>query len=820
MRKLLALILYLTIIIPVYSFDSKWKIHPVFDEEVTQVVETLTYVYFTSRQMPENEWNEVFLSLFRFDKKSEELLSLSTSNFLNGNSVRDVAYNPGKGYLAVLYKDYNIDLLFNDGTVKNIPSYSKSSFGYDKTVNSMSVDQEKDRLYLATDFGYIAINDKKYEVGESRIYDVPVQSFGRLGNYYLLIKDNKIFTSPSSAPRLGIDDYDEIGKTQGKSQIYPLSDNTGVIISGEGQRKTVKKISYNGDEFIVEDLFSDKIYNAGFNSTGLAVTSGEKLYQFNKDGSYSFIERPAEFLNSAAVSDNLSEIWDGKKRKGLGSVKLAGGQWKVTRDYMLPNSPATFASVSYANHPDKGLLVLNYGYNPQTLGLNEAIPFELSSYKQGRWSNHAPSYTNPSRTEIMLLTNGMAVDPDNPSLVYISSCHNGIVRLNLDNSQDIIHMSRPNDPDAGKSGFIPLVKTSDFLPYLANFSAPYFDAKGNLWMNYADWDDQYDPNPHLYCWTREARRSTTSSSDIKLPQLVEVDIEVPVSNTAFVVPLLKSGNGCLVHVRSHYDESLILIDTNGTPTDTSDDTVYKFPEFRDSDGNSVDVHNIRFVWEDPSTGYVWVGHLNGVFYFIPSQVTGGNFEVNRIKVSRNDGTNLADYLLDGVTVNQMATDSDGRKWFATAGGGLICTSSNGREIIEEFNTSNSPLPDDVVYGLAYDKLSNSLMISTADGFAEYSLPVSSSSGSKKDVKAYPNPVRPEFSGYVTITDIPEGSLVKITDVAGNLVKDLGIMSGFEILWDISDSHFNRVKSGVYHILVSPGNQNGNYTAVGKILVIS
>lgn len=38
----------------------------------------------------------------------------------------------------------------------------------------------------------------------------------------------------------------------------------------------------------------------------------------------------------------------------------------------------------------------------------------------------------------------------------------------------------------------------------------------------------------------------------------------------------------------------------------------------------------------------------------------GNLVVNRVKVPRNDGTNLADYLLDGVYVYNIAIDGANR----------------------------------------------------------------------------------------------------------------------------------------------------------------
>ena len=819
MKRLLSLILFVTFYFCLNAGGANWKLHPIFDEEITHIVDTRDYVYFTSRNMALNDWNEVYLSLFRFDKKGEEIMSLSPSNFLNGNSIRDVVYNPEKGYLAILYKDYNIDLLFNEGKIVNIPYYANSEFGYDKKVNSITFDPANDRIYLATDFGYVSINDKKFEVAESRIYDTPIQSFCRLGNSYLAMSGNELMVSPDDSPVFSIEDFKTIEIFDAPALFYPLDKNLCIIAVGDEKNKKIKKISNMSGVLQVEDIFEDIIYNIDYTPSGLNIATGDTLYQFFTDGTFSYVSRPESYRNIAASSNNMTEVWNGTKRRGINSIKKTGENWKLTRDFMLPNSPSPYASVSYANHPEKGLLVLNYGYNPQTTGLCESIPFELSSYKKGRWTNHAPAYTNPARREIMMMTNGMVIDPDDNAYVYVTSYHNGIVRLNLNDPYDILHLSRENDPDASNSGFMTLVPTSKRLPICANFSAPYLDSKGNLWMNYADWDDEADPNPHLYCWTAEDRRSSLSSAQVQLPKLVEVEVEVPVSNKAFVLPLLKTGNGCLVHVASRYDESVVLIDTNGTPLDQSDDKIYKFPEFRDSDGNNVEVRNIHYLWEDPSTGYVWVCHLNGVCYFIPSQVLSGNFEVNRIKVSRNDGTNLADYLLDGVTVNQMLSDPDGRKWFATAGGGIVCTTADGSEIIEEFNSSNSYLPDDMVYGLGYNSSDNSLMISTAQGFAEYFLPGNKNS-SRQEIKISPNPVRPDYYGYVTISDLPQNSLVKITDVSGNLVKDLGVTSGFEILWDISDMNHNRVKSGVYHIMVSPSYENGSFTAIGKVLVIS
>ena len=819
MKKLLSLILLLTSIGVISADNSGWKIHPIFDEEVNHVIESPDYVYFTSRNLEENGFTETFFSLFRYDKKGDELMSLSTSNILNGSTVRDVIYNPSKGYLAVLYKDYNIDLIYNNGKVVNIPYYEQSSLSTPKTVNSMSIDPDHDRLFFATDFGYVAINDKKGEIAESRIYGDPLEAFCRVGDTYLAVNENKLIKAQATDPRLSLDQYEYVAEMEEFTTIYPLSQMVFLIAEGNTKNKKIKRGVISGDKIDIENLFEGYVYNIENNSSGVMIATGNMIYQFKPDGSYNLIQRHENYNNSAAGSENMSELWNGLKRKGLSSVKKNGEQWSLTRDWMLPNAPSPYASTSYVNHPNLGLLVLGFGYTPATSQLWSFAPYQLSSYKNNRWNNHSAAYTNPSRIKIMSATSGMALDPENSNYLYISSYHNGIMRLNLSDPSDIIHMSRANDSDAGMEGFFELKPVPVTSSGYSNISAPYFDKQGNLWMNYADWDDTAQPNPHFYCWLAGDRKRATSK-EVTIPHAVEFDVDIPISNLAISLPLLKSGNGLIVYANGTYDESLALFDTKGTPVDTSDDLTYPFPYFVDSDGNSVEIRYIKYIWEDPSTGYVWLCHSNGVCYFIPSQIMQGNYQVYRVKVPRNDGTNLADYLLEGVTVNHVATDGEGRKWFSTAGGGIVCTSSDGREIVEEFNTSNSPLPDDVVYSVGYNSGANSLMISTAQGFAEYNLPVSQSSSTKEDIKAYPNPVRPDYSGYVTITDIPTGSFVKIVDSAGNLVKELGIVSGFDILWDLSDSNFNRVKSGVYHIMVSPSDETSSYSTVGKILVIS
>ena len=86
-----------------------------------------------------------------------------------------------------------------------------------------------------------------------------------------------------------------------------------------------------------------------------------------------------------------------------------------------------------------------------------------------------------------------------------------------------------------------------------------------------------------------------------------------------------------------------------------------------------------------------------------------------------------------------------------------------------------------------------------------------------DVYSYPNPVRPEFTGNVTITGFAFDSDVRITDVAGNLVYRT-TSNGGTVLWNGKTTEGERVKSGVY--IVWAGEKNDKGKAVTKILFMN
>ena len=122
-----------------------------------------------------------------------------------------------------------------------------------------------------------------------------------------------------------------------------------------------------------------------------------------------------------------------------------------------------------------------------------------------------------------------------------------------------------------------------------------------------------------------------------------------------------------------------------------------------------------------------------------------------------------------------------------------------------------------VYKVCCNPNSNSVYITTPSGLYEYFSDSSPAEPDYSTIYAYPNPVRPENGGNVTIVGLMDNSLVKIADASGNVLAQLKSTGGM-VTWDCCDQFGHEVKSGVYMVLCSRANGNSE-AVVTKIAVI-
>ena len=216
-------------------------------------------------------------------------------------------------------------------------------------------------------------------------------------------------------------------------------------------------------------------------------------------------------------------------------------------------------------------------------------------------------------------------------------------------------------------------------------------------------------------------------------------------------------------------------------------------------------------------GTIWIGTLSGLILAKnPETIFNQNYNFEQIKIPRNDGTDEADYLLDNESINDIEVDGINRKWIATASSGVFLVSADGTETIEHFTTENSPLPSNTVLSIAINQKSGEVFFGTDNSIISYQSDTAEGAESFSDIRAYPNPVREDFTGLITIAGLVENTTVKITDMAGNVVYAT-TSKGSLATWDGTTTDGKRVSSGVYFAVCTTANKK--VYARTKLLVL-
>lgn len=241
-----------------------------------------------------------------------------------------------------------------------------------------------------------------------------------------------------------------------------------------------------------------------------------------------------------------------------------------------------------------------------------------------------------------------------------------------------------------------------------------------------------------------------------------------------------------------------------------------FTNITNEDGTSYEI-SVRSVTEDKNNN-IWIGASRGTFMLEPSEMSNANPVFTQVKVPRNDGTDYADYLLSGVDIRAIYVDKGNRKWFGTGGNGLYLISNDNIHQLQHFTKDNSPLISNNINSLALNEATGEMFIATDMGLCSFTsqIPSADEGMTKDNVYAYPNPVRPDYTGAITITGLEDNASVKIATSSGALVNE-GTASGGQYKWYGLDNNGKRVASGVY--MVEVATSEGEKGIVCKIAII-
>lgn len=784
-----------------------WTIHTPFNG-ISRVAETKGSTYYLSAG-----------SLFAIDKSTGEVRSLNVSNLLNSSGVAGIYPHPDGSYLLVVYSDCNMDKLYDDGSVVNISDIKDALLTGIPTINHVGFGQ--DRIFVACSFGLVIIDDKRNETIETLFTPLPVTYAWGVGDDLIIHYDKLLRGCPQSTRLTSLDQIPVLRSNQynifnglpvgGKQLVLALgsASNPQLAVAEfnvANSSCTIQSPKYGNNKISgVTQIFpvGDKV--AAMNASRLftfdgtsdpmapesvaipAVISGnqlsalkgwDELWGGNNDGIISF-----------DMSDPANPVQNGE-RYGKTDFSVAhcnnirlqpdGSLW-FSRKFWEYGFASGYPTLTSA---DRGLLVSSY---TRADGFKDILPEKLANDSKQKALRPGVVAQVPGKPGSMLVPTwdyGLLYFPS-PDADYIV----------IDDTNSPMSKMDNNNGDIANYGY--RVEWADVDPY------------GNLWVM----QESVFTRDHIFVLPAEK----FNSGDFTKSDWISYNRSFQLSRGSFAIPLTHSGRW--VFTGYYWTGNLSFFDFRGT-ADPSDDVRINVASFVDQDNKTLSIYHTPSLLEDKK-GRLWVGTNNGVYEITdPSKVSTDVATVNHLKVPRNDGTGLADYLLDAQQVTAMACDASNRKWLGTLASGVYLVSEDGDQIIEHFTTENSMLPSNKIFAIACDPNSSSVFFATDEGVAEYNSTSAPPSQDLSDVYAFPNPVRPDYTGWITITGLMDNTLVKIADSAGNVFFQ-GRSEGGTLIWDGCNANGDRVKTGVYFVFASSGTEGTSSDGcVTKIMVIN
>lgn len=333
-----------------------------------------------------------------------------------------------------------------------------------------------------------------------------------------------------------------------------------------------------------------------------------------------------------------------------------------------------------------------------------------------------------------------------------------------------------------------------------------FDKEGNLWML-----NSQAPTQSLIEFTKDKQWISH-----QLPDLMKLD-DAGFTNKSLGLlgNMLIDSRGLLWFVNNHWIvPSLYCYQFS---EDYSEERLNAFTSFVNEDGTEVSVGAVRCAAEDKD-GNIWIGTSAGPLLLDPNQITASAPTFTQVKVPRNDGTNYADYLLSGIDVSCIAVDGANRKWFGTKKNGIYLISEDNLSEIHHFTTLNSPLLSNGIESIAINEKTGEVFIGTDKGLCSYMSDSSTPNESmtSDNVWAYPNPVKPDYTGLITIVGLSQNADVKILTSNGRIVNE-GKSNGGTYTWNGCDANGKKVASGIY--MVATATNDVEKGTVCKIAII-
>ncbi|MDH0673007.1 T9SS type A sorting domain-containing protein [Empedobacter sp. GD03861] len=701
--------------------------------------------------------NGIFL--FNPQNPTSDWIKLNKTNFLNNVGVSAMAYDKDSDSFLVGYENGGLDLL-KSGESTMVLDIKWNGFSGDKKVNHIFINDGI--AFISGAFGIVSFDLKEEEFKETTRTNTAVVNDATINGTTLYIATDKgIYSSELSDKNLNNPDFTNrkiwkeeiVGQNVTNIELF----ENEIYYSVNNELKLLRGTSTPFN--LIKELKS---------SNGkLIITQNNQISVFKGDN-YPLIDEDGNEINfnSGIFINNI--YFGGSVNHGI--INLSNHK------EFYPDGP--FNNKAWSVTTKNGKVWIAPG---GTLGygnvLDNSDGFYYYNVKQ--WNNFRSKDIFDIRDVLRI-----APHPDKNNNTFIVSSFNKYGR-DVNGRTDLLEF------DPTKFEFVNNYKPDRIISNQfpsSRISGLAYDKLGNLHIG-ASFPDGKSPDYNsVYYLERNANGTWNNISVDKASAIVALTPDF--SDIYTYYPSGREGGGVAV-----LDKNYQIVTTLTT-------------------SNKLPINNVLTVANDRSNN-LWIGTQQGlvVLYGADNAVSSNNIIAEPVVIIQ-DG--IPEALLTDVGIYAIKVDNANNKWIATNGAGVYYVSDSGESTKLHFTSKNSPLPSDVVYDVSIDESTGKVYFATEKGVVSYNGDVSTEANNFNNAIAYPNPYRPEYKGNVTIKNLPNRALVKITDIVGNLLFEKKAEGGI-VEWNTNNAKGKPVASGIYLVLMT--NADGTETKTLKIAVV-
>lgn len=720
-------------------------------------------------------------SVVSYDKEERSTEFFSTVNGLSNTGVRLIRYVEGSDILMVVYNNSVIDLIKPDGIttlnqIRNFRGIVGEKVIYDLFPINDSL------VYIAANYGVSLLNVRANQFLFTTFTGVDARSVRVFEGQVYLATDDGIYRTPQNNP-----DITDITTWRwlGQAEQFPpqYSSNSLTVYAGHlyfnindtlfrAQGGQLERVHFEPG-FRLQFLSSEGAHLLAGYRCVTGCNRGKTLY-FDANGLRGALATDCVGIPNYAVEDAQGRVWLGD----------------LFRDFRMVNSvSATDCNLMRINSPYSEFSYDMTVYNNQlwlaTGGVNQNFSYifrdhGFASYIEGRWTiynrftQRALQGEDPNDgSDDLFDFLPIAVRPDNGK-IYAGSYFEGLIEVDGEN---LTLFNEKNSSLGNAVGDTARTRISGLA----------FDTDNNLWVA-----NHTAENPISVLRSNGEWQNFRTGCNVTELHRVAID-----RNGFKWFASSSSSNGLLV-----FDE--------GDLNNSNDDRCRVFTQ----NNSNLPTNSTNCLAVDLD-GDVWVGTAQGLVIF---ECGGSVFDpqcIGTLRVVELDG--IGAILLSTEDVRTIAIDGANRKWIGTRNG-VFVLSPNGEEQVARFTIENSPLPDNNVTAITINPLNGEVFIGTEKGLVAYqSDAVAGGRLNRAMAEVFPNPVRPEYDGPISIRGLARDANVKITDVNGRLVHETRALGG-QAVWDGRDYNGRRAKTGVYLVFSTTNARFAGFDAPDAVMV--